>query len=310
MKLKRSMGLCVAKCDADEALEGSWRPVADEVDVVRVSNPPPDRWGELGAAGFVCKPRLVRWYSPTTDGDTGYRSRMSRKDRRNLRQAERAADQAGLAVEVVRPIGSALMDEFLALYRERVSERRRGVDVAGEQREEMAAGDGFLAVVVRTPGGDLAGMTIGRESPADRALRLSVSAVTERWRRASLSRVMYARAADVARDLGLPRLTAGADPNLYGLIAEPGLYSFKVRLGFTPAAPQLYVPEDERDEADLVLRLDRLSDPSLIVGYRPGGGTADLDLHVFGTDPAMDLRPYRPGLPGMPVFHRIGAGAP
>lgn len=310
MKLKRFMGLCIAKCDTDEALEGSWRSVEDDIDVVRVSDPPPDRWGELRAAGFVCKPRVVRWYAPTTDGDTGYRARMSRKERWNLRQAERAAEQAGLAVEVVRRIGPALMDEFLTVYRERVAEQRRGLDVAGGQREQILADDSTVAVVARTPDGELAGMIIGRESPGDQALRISVSAVTEHWRRASLARVMYARAAEAARDLGRPYLTAGADPNLFGLIAEPGLYSFKVRLGFTPTAPQLHVPGDRWDEADLVLSLGRLGDPSLIVGYRSGGGTADLDLHVFGTDPGADLRPYRPGLPGTPVFHRIGGGAP
>lgn len=307
MKVKEYLGFRIAKCDVDEALEERRRAAAEDVDVVRVSAPPRGRWRELREAGFVCKPKFVRWYAATAADDDGYRALMSRKDRANLRAAERAASRAGLTVQAVRPVDAALMDEFLALYRLRVSERRRGLDIAGRERDRIVGCESFLAVVVREPDGTLAGMTIGRESPGDGAVRLTVSAVTERWRRASLSRVMYAHAASVARELGWPRLSAGTDPNLYGLIAEPGLYSFKVRLGFTPTAPEQYLPEETRHEADLVLRLDRLSDPTLLVGYRPGGD--DLVLHVFGSDPGLDLRPYAPGLPHAPEFHRVGATA-
>jgi GNAT superfamily N-acetyltransferase len=305
VRLKRSLGLCVAKCDAEEALATDWSSVAQDIDFVRVPDPPTESWTALRAAGFVCKPKLIRWYTGTADDETGFRARMSRRDRQNLRRAERIAHGAGLTIDVVRPIGRELMEEFLVVYEARVAERRRGLNVAGDQRDEIIGDEASLAVVVRDRAGHLVGMTIGHESPDGQAVRLSVSAVTPQWRRASLSRVMYARAADVARDLGRPRLTAGTDPNLYGVIAEPGLYSFKVRLGFTPTAPQVHAPEDRMDEADLVLSLERLSDPSLILGYRHGDERSDLDLHVLGADRALDLRPYRPGLPGPPIFHHI-----
>ena len=306
VKIEDFHGIRVAKCDVEEALEDRWRTAADEIDVVRVSAPPPEAWAGLREAGFVCKPKLIRWYAAVGADDADYRSRMSRKDRWNLRNAERAAEEAGLTTEVVGPIGAELMDEFLVLYEQRVAEMRRGLNVAGGMRDDVIGNESFHSVVMRNPGGDLAGMIIGRVSFEVGAFRVNVSAVTEHWRRASLTRVMYARGSRLARELGLPRLCAGTDPNLFGFIAEPGLYSFKARLGFKPTAPELYSPGEAEHEADLVLRLDRLSDPSLLVGYLPDGGDDDLVLHVFGSDPATDLRVYSPGLAHAPVFHQIG----
>lgn len=303
MRVKDFQGFRVGKCDVEEALSGGWRTAASEVDVVRVSAPPAEAWDDLREAGFVCKPKLIRWYADAGVDDAGYRSRMSRKDRWNLRNAERLAEQAGLTTDVAAPITAELMDEFLPLYEVRVSEMRRGLNIAGGMREEVIGNESYRAVVMRHPDGSLAGMIIGRDALDVGAFRVNVSAVTEHWRRASLTRVMYARAAGLARELGLPRLSAGTDPNLFGFIAEPGLYSFKARLGFRPTAPELYSPGEAEHEADLVLRLDRLSDPALLVGYRPGG--EDLVLHVFGSDPATDLRRYAPGLAHAPVFHQV-----
>jgi GNAT superfamily N-acetyltransferase len=305
MKIKEYLGFRVAKCDVGEALTGAWRAQADEIDVVRVSAPPVTAWADLRAAGFVCKPKLIRWYAAVGADETDYRARMSRKDRWNLRNAERQAHDAGLRDEVVAAVDAAFMDEFLELYKERIAEMRRGLDVAGGIRDAVITDDSYRAVVARHPDGGLAGAVIGRSFPADGAFRVNVSAVTPHWRKASLTRVLYARAADLARDLGLPRLSAGTDPNVFGLIAEPGLYSFKSRLGFKPTAPERYLLDEAEHEADLVLRLDQLSDPALIVGY---GDTdpQDLVLHVFSHDPDLDLRHYSAGLVRSPVLHVLG----
>jgi hypothetical protein len=299
MKVKEYLGFRVAKCDVDEALSGAWRARTDEIDVVRVSAPPLTAWSDLRAAGFVCKPKLIRWYAAAGADGADYRTRMSRKDRWNLRNAEQQADGAGLCGAVVSPVDAAFMDEFLELYKERIAEMRRGLDVAGGIRDSVITDPGYRAVVARHLDGSLAGAVIGRPFAGDGAFRVNVSAVTPRWRKASLTRVLYARAADLARDLELPRVSAGTDPNVFGLIAEPGLYSFKSRLGFKPTAPERYLPDEAEHEADLVLRLDQLSDPALIVGY----GDADLVLHVFSRDPDLDLRHYSAGLAQPPVLH-------
>lgn len=305
MKVKQYQGFRVAKCDVDEALSGRWRAEAGDVDVVRVSAPEPELWPALRAAGFLCKPKLIRWYAPAGADAVGYLSQLSPKDRRNLRNAEAAAARAELSCHTVGPIDQALMAEFLRLYGERISEMRRGVDIAGGIRDKVVNNPDFHAIVMREAGGELAGAVIARVSHQDGALRINVSAVTSRWRRASLTRVLYTRAAGIARELGLPRLSAGTDPNLFGLIAAPGLYSFKVRLGFVPTAPQRYLPDEAEHEADLLLRLDQLHDPALIAAYRHGGDS-ELVLHVFGSDPTLDLRSYRPGLAASPVFHQVG----
>lgn len=304
MKVKHYRGFRVAKCDVEEALDGTWRAEVDDIDVVRVSAPPPERWADLRDAGFVCKPKLIRWYAPVGEDDEAYRGRMSCKQRWNLRNAERTAENAGLTAEAAGPIDEDLMTEFLALYADRIAEMRRGIDVAGGIRDDVLADDTYRAVVMRHPDGSLAGAMIGRISWADGAFRLNVSAVTPRWRHASLTRVMYARAASLARDLGLPRVSAGTDPNLFGLIAEPGLYGFKTRMGFVPTAPQRYLPDEAEHEADLVVRLDQLSDPTLVVGYRDGPD-GELVLNVVGTDPQADLRRFGTGLATPPVFHDV-----
>ncbi|TDP96801.1 GNAT family N-acetyltransferase [Labedaea rhizosphaerae] len=299
MKIKEYLGFRVAKCDVDEALTGAWRDRAGEIDIVRVSAPPVTAWPRLRRAGFVCKPKLIRWYAEVD----GYRERLSRKDRWNLRNAERLAEQAGLRGEVVSPIDAAFMDEFLELYKERIAEMRRGLDVAGGIRDSVIADDSYRAVVARHPDGSLAGAVIGRPFAGDGAFRVNVSAVTPHWRKASLTRTLYARAAELAREHGLPRVSAGTDPNVFGLIAEPGLYSFKSRLGFRPTAPEELLPDEAEHEADLVLRLDQLSDPALIVGYAESGD--GLVLHVFSHDPDLDLRHYTAGLAHAPVLHHL-----
>lgn len=302
MDLTTFAGLRVGVCDWEDALEGKWRSQMAGLDVVRVPAPPPDVWSRLRDQGFVCKPDRVSWYASSGSDDAEFRSRLSKNDRQNLRTAESVVTRAGVNFTVARKITAPLLDEFFRVYEPQVEGMRRGFNVARPQRDLVLEG-AFCMLVARDPAGELVGATVCEESEIDSSLRIRFSTVLPEWRTRSLARVMYVRAAGIARDLGRPTVTCGTDFNLYGHIVEPGLYSFKARLGFTPVAPHHKVASDRSDEADLVLRLDDLAEPSLIVSYMDE--TETMALEILSSDPDRDIRPYRPGLSASPRLRVI-----
>jgi hypothetical protein len=306
VKVKHDGELTVARCDVDEALADAWRELTEPPDVVRVIAPPVEDWAALRARGFVCKPKYVAWAIDVHADRDSRHAALHGRQRRNLHRADREAHDGGLTWAVRRGVTAELMDEFLVLYRGGLTAMRRGLDAAGHARDEVVADAGSLAITAREPSGALVGGLICREN--DQGFRFRFAAVTPRWRRASLARVVYDRAVDVARDSGWTVASGGVDPNLYGVIAEPELYGFKVRLGWRPVASQDLDPDLHVDEADLVLRLENLSDPALAVAYcdAPSG---HLQLHVITEDDDLDLRRYTGGPAGDLVVQRPGVPA-
>jgi hypothetical protein len=90
-------------------------------------------------------------------------------------------------------------------------------------------------------------------------------------------------------------------------MAKPGLFSFKSRLGFTPVPSRLFGSIEDPDEATMVLRLDALTEPSVLVCYQaPDNGEITLGtrlrLEVLTNDPDVDVAPFRaPFLAGVNV---------
>lgn len=80
----------------------------------------------------------------------------------------------------------------------------------------------------------------------------------------------------------------GNDPNLYGHAVKPGLFAFKVRLGFEAVPSTTVDPDDGQDEADLIVGLSRLGDPSFVLSYADPREPAALQLDAFtrAGDPA------------------------
>jgi len=100
----------------------------------------------------------------------------------------------------------------------------------------------------------------------------------------------------------LETLSLGNDTSLYGHITSPGLYEFKKRLGFAPWPSATVDPGLGGDEADRFVSLRALTDPSLLLAYDAGFGTADvvrenrpqrLRLHILASGDHVDLAPYR-----------------
>ncbi|MFC7384443.1 GNAT family N-acetyltransferase [Sphaerisporangium rhizosphaerae] len=308
MEITEFRGIRIGLVDAAEALEGGWRAHRERLDVVRVPDPPVAEWARLRRAGFLPKPFLITWTAATGGSEEEFLARLSTKERQNVRTARRRAASDGLTVRA-EPVDERLLAAFLPLYAGRVAGMRHGWAVAAEQRDALMRDAGEHFAVCAYDGGELAGCCLAWQRPHLSAVHLRFSAVGPRHRESSLARVLYMAAAQVARERGYPTLTLGMDPNIYGHVAKPGLFGFKWRLGFTGVPSQSVDPETGADQADLLLHLGRLSDPSFFLAYagpRPG---RELRLEVFSGGGDLDTRPFEaPFLRGRAV-HLVPRGA-
>jgi hypothetical protein len=299
MILVDHFGLPIVEATVDEALALTPDlPAPAGTTLVRVVEPPAASWPDLAAAGFLRKPAWVTWLA-AAGTDTEYVGRLSRKSRQDLRRAWGRAEDAELRIEVQEPVEEENLDTFLDLYEERVEEMTYGVAFARQCREEILHGGQDYAVLA-FEGPRLVGGCLCQRSPEADAVRLRFSAVEPRWREASLARVLYMRAHRTAHEQGFRWVTLGNDPNLYGHMTKPGLFYFKARLGFDPVPAGLLGPRHSGDVADRLLSLDRLTDPTVMLGYperveHAKAGPSDLVAYVFGSDPHVDRDRYTTG---------------
>jgi hypothetical protein len=295
MELRELVGVPVAFVTVDEALDRAWAAHAGEVDVVRVRRPPHDHWPALLDAGFLPKPNRVTWYATTCEDEDELVARLSKSAREDVRTARRRAAAAGLRIEV-RTLDVPLLDRFLALYAEQIAAMRHSLPVAIQERTDLAARADEYVAVCAFADSELVGGCLARRCPDEDLLRIRFSAVGDVWRDASLARVLYVDAVLAARRLGYRAVTLGNDPNLFGHIAKPGLFAFKYRMGFRAVPSQLVRSDDGWDEADLVVGLRALADPSFLLSYAdlPSAGppAPALRLELFTRRPDVDDRPF------------------
>ncbi|RLL69653.1 hypothetical protein [Streptomyces sp. Z26] len=282
MEIQDLHGLAVARVTPAELADEPWLRTDRRVDVVRLPDPPVALWDELAARGFVRKPALLTWVAELGPDEDAYLAGLGRIARQDVRRAQRHAADAGLREVVEDPVSPETLDRFLALYAERVAGMRFGVPFALDHREAVLHGPRrFFGVFAYEPGayepgagpvsgagpGALVGGTLVLEAPAVDTVVLRFSAVSERWRRSSLARHLYLAALRAGRARGYGRATLGNEPNLLGHLTRPGLLRFKAGLGFRAVPSHECGDPHAADEADLVLRLDALDDPTLILGY-------------------------------------------
>ncbi|MCW7991126.1 acetyltransferase, partial [Streptomyces platensis subsp. clarensis] len=292
-----SLGLPMALVDVDQALDGTWRAYEQEVDLVRVQDPPAESWPLLREAGFLPKPQVVMWRAEARTSEEEYLAALSGKDRYDIRSAYRKAEAAGLRV-TTEPLTVPLLDEFLELYARQVAEMRNGWAVAVRQRANILAEAGTYRVVTVRAGEVLVGACLNQDLPANDEMRARFSAVTAGQRGDSLSRVLYGETLREARLRGRRWATLGRDINLYGHVGNAGLFGFKSRLGFGAVPGQLVEPGSGSHQADRVIRLVELSDPTLLLSYAPVAGereavAAPLWLNLFTSSEEPDVRPFR-----------------
>jgi hypothetical protein len=302
VEVVEDLGILVGYVDSAEALATDWHGDPPPVDVVRVDRPPAAGWAALTAAGFSVKPRLLLWAANAWPSEEAYLAALGKGERYMMRSARRMFEGQGLTT-VVAPVDEALVTDFLALYWRQVSAMTRGWLVAVEQRDALLAAAADHFAVCAYDGATLVGSCIAAADPARDLVRLRFSAVTPQGRDANLTRVLYLEMFGEGRRRGLGRLSLGYDPNLYGHVVRPGLYRFKRAVGFAPFPSHVVDGSAPHPNADLVVRLANLTDPTLALAYpaeaAAGGGPSDdgtgLRLDVVTADPQVDVRPYADG---------------
>lgn len=294
MKIADNFGLRVAHVDVEGALRHRWLDYRSAVDVVRVSRPEPASWTRLQAAGFAVKPAWLTWLMPTPADPSDFLGQLPQDVRRSFRRGLRYCESAPVDFELHARPDAATVDQFLVLYEEVISGMDRGVLFATDNRRMLFEQLDSTVVMLAFRGGQLIGGALWQTQSPPSTLYIRFNVVEQQERRHYLTWAMLLRAFEFARSAGFTTLTFGSDPNLYGHIARTGLFCFKHRLGFRAVPAQLLATG--HDEADLVLGLDGLADPSFMVCY-------DLDR-----PPELVTLPYRqiscPALRGDLISHR------
>lgn len=234
------------------------------------------------------------WRAEVLESEEKHLSRLSGKDRYDIRAAGRKSREAGLRI-VTESLSPKLLDEFLELYAKQISAMRNGWPVAVEQRERIEAErDTFFAVCARDAD-TLVGACLCQDLPLRDEVRARFSAVTPDQRSSSLTRVLYWEVIQEGRRHGRPWVTLGRDINLYGHVGTPGLFSFKSRLGFTVVPAHIVEPGSGSHQADRVTGFHELADPALLLSYAPQRDgrlepTDRLRLEVYTCKETLDVR--------------------
>jgi hypothetical protein len=282
MRIIDEHGIAIGLVTPDQLSQTPW--TKSDVDLVRITEPPMQTWDQLAELGFVRKPNTLTWLARLGPDEDTYLANVGKKARYAVRRALRASDSLRTVVEDA--VQESTIDEFLAVYEDRVAQMRYGVAYGSRHRDEVLNGPPKFFGVFGYEGDEFVGGCLVEECPDEDAIRIRFSAVVPRWRPNSLSRALYFRAMRVARDKGYAHATLGDEWNLYGHMTQPGLFGFKAEIGFEAVASQDFADPEGNDEADLVLRLGKLADPSMVLGYAEDGNR--LHAHVF-SDHTVDL---------------------
>ncbi|WP_066369423.1 GNAT family N-acetyltransferase [Herbidospora mongoliensis] len=290
------LGVPMALVDVDEALGGAWKSLVHEVDVVRVQKPSPDDWLALAACGFLPKPQVLTWRAAALASEEEFLARLARRDRQNVSAARRRGEAAGLRFDV-RPVTPQLLDVFIPMYERQVAAMRYGWPVATRHRDHiLSSGDRYFAVCA-WDGEELAAACITLWSPDADEVRARFATAAPAHRGSEVSRLLYMRLIEEARCRGQSWVSLGSDPNLYGHLGQPGLFSFKSRLGFDALPSHEVDKSAPSEQADKIVALRALTDPSFILAYpvdadgRPQRGP-DLRLEMYSSREDLDVRPY------------------
>ncbi|HEX8767561.1 MAG TPA: hypothetical protein VF714_04280 [Jatrophihabitans sp.] len=228
------------------------------------------RVGDLPAChrlGFDLAPAWISWISRPRQSEADYLADLPAKVRYDIRRVTRWADSMDIQLSVIDEVGTGLLAEFMRLYEDNVSSMRNGHSYARDWQDRILGDPGFLMICARTPDGQLAAACLCQRRSAQSMLQLRFSARRAEFLRTDLMRLLCVRAIDEARRAGLDLVSMGSDPALYGHLTNPGLLSFKVRLGFRPVPMRTIDPGEDPDELVRVHTLRRMTDPAMLVAY-------------------------------------------
>lgn len=257
----------VATVDRDEAERHAWKDTDTPVDIVRLDGSEDLDEATLAELGFVARPQWINWCAPVRDSATEFEAALPGTERRNIRLGRRHVQDEGLRVSVRAGLTPELLDEFLVVYDRQIEAMPRGKNYARRSRERLlAVGDELVSVCVYEGDRMIVG-SLWWIRPEPSVLQMRFSAASADARASRVMRVAYTEAFQFARDNGLVHASLGNDPSLFGHVVQPGLFTFKSRLGFVPVPSHVLDPRLAGEHADRFLSLRALSDPALVVTW-------------------------------------------
>ncbi|WP_084907624.1 peptidogalycan biosysnthesis protein [Streptomyces sp. CB03238] len=320
MNISDENGIRIVHAGIDEALGRDWRKEQPDVDLVRVKDPDITAWQPLREAGFTVKPGWITWLAPACASEEDFLMRMSRRSQRGARSSAAALAERGVTLASRSPLDPTQMDEFLTVYEAHVATLRNGVPFARRFRERLLdRPEDYFMVRAEDADGDLVGACLCEIDATMSIVRVRFTALGTGERDGNLARSLYLTAFQETRERGHRWISLGSDPSTYGHLVQPGLFVFKSRFGLFPVPLKLLQPNahpvQAADEADLVLRLIALSDPSLHIAYHGDAPTShatdaawlredaqqdpepaiSLHLEVLSRDAEIDTNAYRAG---------------
>ncbi|WP_069738767.1 GNAT family N-acetyltransferase [Streptomyces sp. EN27] len=267
MEIAEQDGVVVATVDRAEAERQAWKSAGAPVDIVRLAEPDSLDESALAGLGFVTRPRWINWCAPVKESAAEFEAALPGTERRNVRLGRRFVEDEGLKVSVRVGLTPTLVDEFLVVYDRQIEAMPRGKNYARRWRDRLLdAADEHVSVSVH----DGTRMIVGSLwwiRPEQSVMQMRFSAASPDARASRVMRVAYLEALEFARKSGLRFASLGNDPSLFGHVVQPGLFTFKSRLGFTPLPSQILDPRLAGEYADRFLTLRSLSDPALVVTW-------------------------------------------
>lgn len=287
MKIIAAGGLRTVLVDSSEALTRDWQDRATDADLIKVRDPDPALWKDLDNSGFTVTPSWVNWVAPLHGSEGEFTGRVSSGERRNIRLGQRYIEENGISLTIQQGVSSAAVEEFLNLNDSQLQRMPRGINYARkQQRQILAERDELLGVFAHYEGQLIAGCLSWIRSEYS-LLQLKFSASEPSGRQSRLVRGMYMHAFQAAREIGLTWTSLGNDPALFGHTTQPGLFTFKSRLGFVPIPSRALTRNGMVNEADLYLSLGSLTEPSILLGYRKDATNGP--IKISGADDLVEL---------------------
>lgn len=246
-----------------------------DCDVARLNEPTADDIATGSSLGFIHKPDMLTWVARLSGSEDEFHENLPaharQKAKKAVRRARRQVQSLGVDVSVQDPVAPEALDEFYAIYSKQVAGMKFGVPYGLRHRESILDGpESYFAVFARDNSRMVGGCLVRRDNDPH-TVRIRFSAATSRAREAGLSRVLYLKAMQYARDALYTWVTLGDEPNLYGHLTKVGLFHFKAEMGFECVPSQAFGDATGHDQLDVVVRLDRLDDPVLVLEYASDG---------------------------------------
>ena len=200
-----------------------------DIEVIRFRAPDPKDHADLARSGFVLKPSRVSWLAARwTPKNCSWVDCPRSNGRRSRRPS--GLDKSGIDIHEPERLTESSLDAFLRQYEQQVAAMPYGVGFAVRERDTMLDNLDDYLIVNAYAGRELVAGCVTLVRRDRNTMHIRISATHPRARQHSLTRPLYLRAVEAARELKLGAVSLGNDTTLYGHIVKPGLFSFKARL--------------------------------------------------------------------------------